>query len=145
MPVVTDSVPPAPRPTGPVPAPLSVAASLAAVEGLLLVLYGVAELFALEMARAVMGATTAAFFLVYGAGLVFCAWRMSRLASWARSPVVMAQLIQLGVAWSFRGGDSTLVAVALAGVALVVLVGIFHPASLRALGGEDSPAGEPRA
>jgi hypothetical protein len=54
----------------------------------------------------------------------------------------MAQLIQLGVAWSFRGGDSTLVAVALAGVALVVLVGIFHPASLRALGGEDTAAGD---
>ena len=145
MPVVTDSVPPPPRPTGPAPAPLSVAASLAAVEGLLLVLYGVAELFALEVARAVMGATTALFFLVYGAGLLFCAWRMSRRASWARSPVVMAQLIQLGVAWSFRGGDSTLVAVALAGVALVVLVGIFHPASLRALGGEDPAAGDSRA
>ena len=145
MPDVTDSEPSPPRPATPVPAPLSVAASLAAVEGLLLVLYGVAELFALEASRAVMGATTAVFFLVYGAGLVFCSWRMSRRAAWARSPVVMAQLIQLGVAWSFRGGDSTLAAVALAGVALVVLVGVFHPASLRALGGDDPVAGDSRA
>ena len=145
MPLVTDSVPPPPRPTTPVPAPLSVAASLAAVEGLLLVLYGVAEIFALEVARAVMGVTTAVFFLVYGAGLVFCAWRMVRGAAWARSPVVMAQLIQLGVAWSFRGGDSTVVALALGGVALVVLVGVFHPASLRALGGEDTAEGGSRA
>lgn len=119
------------------PAPLSVAASLAAVEGLVLVLYGVAELFALDSSRAVMGVTTSLFFLVYGAGLVVCAWFMARLSSWARSPVVMAQLIQLGVAWSFRGGESTLVAVALALVALVVLVGTFHPASLRALGSDD--------
>lgn len=145
MPLVTDSVPPPPRPTTPVPAPLSVAASLAAVEGMLLVLYGVAEVFALEGARAVMGVTTAVFFLVYGAGLVFCAWRMVRGASWARSPVVMAQLIQLGVAWSFRGGESDLVAAALAVVAVVVLVGVFHPASLRALSGEDGTAGESRA
>jgi hypothetical protein len=45
----------------------------------------------------------------------------------------MAQLIQLGVAWSFWGGSSTPAAVALAVVALVVLVGVFHPASLAAL------------
>lgn len=137
IPGVTDSVPPPPPPPAAIPAPLSVAASLAAVEGVVLGLYGVAEIVALEADRAVMGVTTALFFLVYGAGLVLCAWRMARGASWARSPVVMAQLIQLGVAWSFRGGDSVLVAVALAAVALVVLVGIFHPASLRALGGED--------
>jgi hypothetical protein len=45
----------------------------------------------------------------------------------------MAQLIQLGVAWSGWGGSSTPAAVALGVVALVVLVGIFHPASLAAL------------
>lgn len=143
MPDVTDSVPAPPRPPDPLPAPLSVAASLAAVEGMLLVLYGVAELTSIEASRAVLGVTTTLFFLAYGAGLVFCAWRMSRRESWARSPVVMAQLIQLGVAWSFRGGDSLLVALTLAVVALVVLVGIFHPASLRALAGEDAAPGDP--
>jgi hypothetical protein len=116
-----------------VPAPLVVAASLAALEGLLLVLYGVAELTAIEAEKAVMGASTAVFFLVYGAGLAYCAWRMYRRGSWARSPVVMAQLIQLGVAWSFWGGSSTPAAVALGLAALVVLVGVFHPASLAAL------------
>jgi hypothetical protein len=110
-----------------------VAASLAGVEGGLLVLYGLVELTVLTGERAVMGLTTAVFFLVYGAGLAFCAWRMSRRVSWARSPVVMAQLIQLGVAWSFWGGGSTPVAVALGLVALLVLAGIFHPASLDAL------------
>jgi hypothetical protein len=121
-----------------VPAPLVVATSLAAVEGAMLVLYGVVELAAVEGAKAVMGVSTALFFLVYGVGLVFCAWKTHRLQSWARSPVVMAQLIQLGVAWSFWGGSSTPAAVALALVALVVLVGIFHPDSLAALSDDDA-------
>ena len=80
-----------------------------------------------------MGVTTTVFFLVYGAGLAFCAWRVTRLESWARAPLVLAQLIQLGVAWSFRGGSSTPVAVGLALVAVLVIAGIFHPASLDAL------------
>jgi hypothetical protein len=119
------------------PAPLVVAASLAAVEAALIVLTGVAELTALEGEKAVMGASTAVFFLVYGGGLAFCAWRMYRGQSWARSPVVMAQLIQLGVAWSFWGGSSTVVSVTLGIVAVIVLVGVFHPASLAALADGD--------
>jgi hypothetical protein len=120
-----------------VPAPLLVATSLAAVEGVMLSLYGVVELASVEGAKAVMGVSTALFFLLYGAGLVFCAWKTHRRESWARSPVVMAQLIQLGVAWSFWGGSSTPAAVVIGFVALVVLVGIFHPASLAALGDQD--------
>ena len=83
-----------------------------------------------------MGASTALFFLVYGGGLAFCAAKTYRRESWARSPVVMAQLIQLGVAWSFWGGASTPAAVGLGVVALVVLAGIFHPASIAALSDE---------
>jgi hypothetical protein len=109
------------------------AASLVAVEGMLLVLYGVAEIFALTGARAAMGVTTAVFFLAYGAALVFCAWSLTRLRSWARAPVVLAQLIQALVAWGFRGGDTAAVAVALLLAAVLVLVGIFHPASVDAL------------
>jgi hypothetical protein len=135
---VTDPAQPHPAGARPaVPAPLVVATSLAAVEGALLVLYGVVELTAVEGAKAVMGVSTALFFLLYGLGLIFCAWKTHRRESWARSPVVMAQLIQLGVAWSFWGGSSTPAAVALGLVALVVLVGIFHPASLAALSDED--------
>lgn len=115
------------------PAPLLVAASLVAVEAVVLVLLGVAELASLTGARLVMGLTTAVFFLVYGAGLAFCAWAVSRLRSWARSPIVLAQLIQLGVAWSFREAPGTPVAVALALVALLVVAGVLHPASVAAL------------
>ena len=57
----------------------------------------------------------------------------TRRASWARSPVVLAQLIQLGLAWSFRGGETTWIAIALAVVAVVVVAGVLHPASIEAL------------
>ena len=125
--------------TGPRPqqsAPLTVAASLVAVEGAVLVMLAVAELVSLSAVRLTMGLTTAVFFVVYGAGLLLCGLLLHRRVSWARSPAVLAQLIQLGLAWSFRGEPTTLVAVGLAVVAVVVLAGIFHPASLEALSEE---------
>jgi hypothetical protein len=124
----------------PPPAPLVVAASLVAVEGLLVVGYGVLEAASLTVGRLTMGITTTVFFLGYGAGLLVCAWALRGLHSWARSPVVLAQLIQLGLAWSFRGGETTYVAVGLALAAVVVLVGLLHPASIDALSGERETA-----
>lgn len=121
------------------PLPLTVAVSLVLVEALVLGLLGVLELFALHDGRLTMGLTTAAFLLGYAAGLAWCAWRVAHRESWARSPVVLAQLLQLGVAWSFRQEPTTWVAVALAVVALLVLLGVFHPASLGALGDEPAP------
>jgi len=125
------------RPLAPTPAPLLVAASLVAVEGLLLIGYGVLEVASVDADRVAVAATTGLFFLAYGAGLLLCARGLSRVRSWARSPVVLAQLIQLGVAWSFWGGDTRIVAIAVAVVAVIVLVGVFHPASLAALESAD--------
>ena len=119
------------------PPPLVVAAALVAVEGLLLVGYAVLEALAITSGRVTMGATTAVFFLAYGAGLLLCGWGLWRVRAWARGPVVLAQLIQLGVAWGFRGGQTTVVALALGVVALVVVAGVLHPASTRALVGEE--------
>ena len=115
------------------PAPLLVAAALVAVEAMVLILLGLAEVLALSGERVTMGVTTAAFFLVYGAGLVLCALSVSRLKSWARAPIVVAQLIQVLVAWSFRGGSTTSVAIGVGVVALLVLLAIFHPDSRAAL------------
>ena len=115
------------------PAPLSVAASLVAVEGGLLVLLAVAELASLSPARLTMGLTTAVFFAAYGAALLGCAVLLVRRVSFGRSPALLAQLIQLGIAWSFRGGGTTWVAVVLAMVALVAIAGLLHPASMDAL------------
>ncbi|MGI8645550.1 MAG: hypothetical protein ACR2JD_04425 [Nocardioides sp.] len=122
------------------PAPLVVAASLVAVEGLLLVLYGLLEAASISSGRVTMGVTTAGFFLVYGGGLLVCGWALWRRSSWARGPVVFAQLLQLGIAWNLRGGDTTVVAIGLAAVALVVLVGLLHPTSTDVLRDGAEPA-----
>jgi hypothetical protein len=116
---------------------LVVAASLVAVEGLLLLGYAVLELANVSSDRVAVAVTTAAFFAVYGGLLLVAAWAVTRGQSWGRSPIVLAQLIQLGVAWSFRGGGTTAVAVAIALVAVIVLVGILTPASVDALADPD--------
>ena len=127
-------------PTPPLPPlPLLVAAATTGVEAVALVLLGVAEIFALTSSKLTMGVTTTLFFLVYGVGLGAFAWLLGRLRSWTRAPIVLTQLIQLGLAWSFRSGGTTGVSVLLAVLAVVVLVGIFHPASLRALDEPDEP------
>ena len=131
------SLPPPARPVRRPPVPLLIAAFLVGLEALLLLGYGVAEVFALSGQRVAMGVTTALFFLVYGGVLAFAGWALTRLRSWARAPIVLAQLIQLGVAWSFRGGSSTVAAVALALAALVVLGALLHPASLAALADDE--------
>jgi hypothetical protein len=110
-----------------------VGASLAAVEGLVLVLYSVAELFSLSSDRLTMGVTTSLFFLLYGAGLIWCAYKLTRGSSWARSPIVLTQFIQIGLAVNFWGDGTTPVAVALGVSAVVALVGVLHPASIDAL------------
>jgi len=115
-----------------------VAASLVAVEAILLGLQGIAEIFSVAGDRVAMGVTTSVFFLAYGAGLAYCAWAVTRLRSWARAPIVVAQLIQMLVAWSFRGGATIPVAVALALVAVLVLAGVFHPASIDALADDEA-------
>lgn len=124
-----------PRPIDPggAPAPLVVAAGLVLVEGLLLGIFGVTEVVALDSDRLVMGITVSVFFTVFAVLLVACAWGLSRLQPWARGPVLLAQLIQLGLAWNFRGGSTLPVAVGLAVVAAVVLAGVLHPRSVEAL------------
>jgi len=84
----------------------------------------------------VMGSTSVAFFLVYGGFLGYCAWSVYRLRSWARAPLVLAQLIQILVGASFWGGSTTAIAVLAVAAGLLALVGIFHPASLAALEGD---------
>lgn len=114
-----------------------VAAAVSAVEGLLFLGYAVLEIANLTDTRMAMGLTTAGFFLLYGAVLVVCGWRLTRLDSWARSPLVFAQLIHLGLAWSFWGESTRPVSIALALGAVVVLGGIFHPASIDALADDE--------
>lgn len=125
------------------PRPLLVAALLAALEALAFAVTAVLELVNVSGLRVTMGVTTTLFFLGYGAALALCAWGLTRSSGWARAPIVLAQLIQLGVAWSFRGGETTAVSLVLAVVAVGVLVGVLHPASTAAL--VDDPTGSGQA
>jgi hypothetical protein len=115
------------------PAPLLVAASLAALEGLLVLGYGVLEAAHVHAQRVAMGITTSAFFLIVGGALIAAARLVARARPGARSPIIVVQVLLLGLAWSFRGGSTTWVAVALAALAILVLAGLLHPASTTAL------------
>ena len=119
-----------------------VAAGLTLVEGLLTVMYGVGEAVHVTSDRLAMGVTTSVFFVAYGAAMVFCAWGLNRLSTWARGPVLLAQLIWLGLAWNFRDGDTLPIAIGLAVPAAIVLVGMLLPSSVDALEhgrGRDEP------
>ena len=105
------------------PAPLVVAASLAALEGLLVLAYAVVLAADIHTDRVAMGVTSSLF-----VGLV-------QGRTWARSPIVVTQVLALGLAWNFLGGSTTWISVVLAVVAVVVLVGLLHPASVEALSG----------
>ena len=115
------------------PPPLIAAAGLAFVQGLLTFLFGVTEAVDIDLQRLTMGVTTAVFFLAYGATLLACAWGLSKVRSWARGPVLLAQLIWLGLAWNFRHGDTLPIAIALAVSAALVLAGLLHPRAMDAL------------
>jgi hypothetical protein len=119
----------APRP----PRLLLVAAGLVGLEGLFLALLTVLELLDLHSGRVTLGITTAAFFLALAAGLGLCAWGLARVRSWARGPVVAVQLIGVLLSFSFWGGETTPAAVVMLVVTLVVMLGVLHPASTRAL------------
>jgi hypothetical protein len=119
------------RPAG--PAPLVTAASLAAIEGLVIILLAVLEIASLTGGRLTMGLTTSLFFALYGGLLVVCAWLITHGGAWARGPILLAQLIQLGLAWNLRGGETTLLSLGIGVVALVVVAGLVHPQSIEAL------------
>ena len=119
------------------PPPLVVAAALTAVEAFVLAGLGVLEVASLHSVRLTMGITTAAFFLGAAAALAWCAWSLWGVRRWARGPVVMAQLILLGLAWNLWAGSTKPLSAGLAVVALVVIAGLLHPASTRVL--EDDP------
>jgi uncharacterized membrane protein (DUF2068 family) len=121
-----------PKPSS-APPPLTVAASLVAVQGLVLVALAVAEVADLDADRRAMGLSTAGFFAAYGVLLLVAGWGLWRVAPWSRGPALITQLILLGLAWNLR--EHVLAAVVLLVVALVVLAGVLHPASVEALSG----------
>lgn len=116
------------------PVPLLVAASVVALEGLFAVVFGLFEALSINSSRAVMGVTTALFFVAFGVGLLVCAWGLRRVRSWARGPVMLAQLMSIGLAWNFRGGETGWISVVLLVPGVIGLIGMLHPRTVAALG-----------
>jgi hypothetical protein len=116
------------------PGALRLAASLVAVQGLALLGLGVVGLLDQLPAGRGVGASVAVFIGGYGVALLACARALTRRRAWARGPVLLTQLIQLGIAWNTR--ENLLLAVPLAATAAVVVVAMLQPATVDALHGE---------
>jgi hypothetical protein len=118
------------------PPPLTGAASLVGVQGVVLVLLAILEFASVSSERLAMGLSTAAFFAAYGVVLVAAACGLWLRRGWSRGPVLITQLILLGLAWSMR--EHLAVAIGLAVCAGVVLAGLLHPDTIEALEGQPS-------
>ncbi|WP_183094476.1 hypothetical protein [Nocardioides stalactiti] len=118
-----------------VPPPLTVAASLVAVQGLVMVALAVLEIADLDPDRRAMGLSTAIFFAAYGVLLLVAGWGLWRRTAWSRGPALITQLIWIGIAWNIREHVGAAIVVAV--VALIAFAGVVHPDSIRALEGEE--------
>lgn len=110
--------------------------------------YGVLELVATRASRAVVGSGAAIILLAYAALLLVVARGVLRGRRWSRAPAIATQLIQLPIAWSFRGDTTTWFSVVLAAVSLTVIGCLLLPSSTRIFVGtqhgaasEDPPDG----
>jgi hypothetical protein len=119
------------RPSGTARNLLLTAAVIVSLEGLVFAVLAVLELFSVSSERVGLGIGTTLFLLIIAAGLLWAAWRVVAGDAWARSPLVFAQLIQLGLAWNFRG-DPAWLSVAIAVPALAVLGCLLAPPVTRA-------------
>jgi hypothetical protein len=117
------------QPLGPRPFTIVMAAALLAFEALIGLGYAALEVGQVRMTRAAVGVGVAILMAGFGLLLLVVARGVFRGKRWSRGPAVAAQLILLPIAWSFRGGATTWVSVALAVVAIAVLVGVLHPRS----------------
>lgn len=119
------------------PRPLAVASAVTLLQAVTFLGLAIAQALSFASERAAMNWTTILGFLLWALMLGACGGQVVRGRSWARSPIVMAQLIHLGVAWSFVKGDpaqwQAITAWAIAATAVVVLVGLFHPKSINHL------------
>jgi hypothetical protein len=111
------------------PLTIVVAALLLALEGLVGLGYAGIAVGQIRMSRAEVGVGVAILMASFGLLLLVVARGVFLGRRWSRAPAVVAQLILLPIAWSFRGGATTWVSVTLAVLAIAVLVGLLHPRS----------------
>ncbi|MDQ1103286.1 hypothetical protein [Nocardioides zeae] len=138
-----DTVDPTAAPSpGPVPAALRVGIAVVGLQALVVVGYALTELVYGAVERSGTAVAVAVFLGAYGVGIGWAGWLVLQCRSSARSPLVLAQLLHLGLAWNMRDEPTTLAAVALAGSAVLALVALFWRSSHRwLLDGDPDAAG----
>ncbi|MFJ6936772.1 hypothetical protein [Streptomyces sp. NPDC101132] len=139
--------PAGPAASGPVPARLTAAAALTALEGLALAGLGVYMLLVgvLGDPDSPQQAETGGVTLLALAALPLVAARGLRLRRrWSRGPALMTQLMAMPVAWTLynTGGAMIAAAAALALAAVAVVVLLVNPTATEALGAGPRTAGE---
>lgn len=120
------------RPSGTARTLLLTAAAIVLVEAAIFAVLAVLELADVSSERVGLGVGATAFLLIIALGLLWAASRVVQGESWARSPLVFAQLIQLGLAFNFRG-DPVWLSPAIAVPAVVTLACLLAPPVTRAL------------
>ena len=121
---------------------LVTAGVIALVQATALLGLAVLDLTHLVADRVGLGVGIAGMLLVFGGGLAIAAIAVMRGRYGGRGPVLVAQLISLGLAWNLRdAGDDVVrgVSPVLALAALVVLVCLFSGPGRRAMS-RDEPA-----
>ncbi|WP_369070626.1 hypothetical protein [Kineococcus terrestris] len=68
-----------------------------------------------------------AFAALFAAGLGLCAWGLHQGATWARSPVLVWQVLQLAAGLPAFGGGAAWLGALVAVPAVLVIVGLFLP------------------
>jgi hypothetical protein len=101
-----------------------------------LIVGAIVQLANISSGRVSLALSLAVFFGAYGALLVVGGIALHRSVPWPRGPVLLSQLIMLGLAWGLR--DQPAAAIVLAIVAVIAIAGLVHPASIQAL--EDARA-----
>jgi len=108
---------------------LALAAVLLALEAAAAIVFGLVAATGIHRNRIVVGAGTAVLMVGYGALLGAAARGVWRGRRWSRGPTAATQLIQLPVAWSFVGGQTTWLALLLATASVVTLICLLLPSS----------------
>ena len=115
------------------PLSLRLAAGFVAAESLFLI--GVAVLGLVGPTNLGVAIGLAVLYAVVALGLGLAAVGLWESRSWGRAPVVLAQLVILGVAWDSRH-DAIAVSILGAALGVAVLGCVLHPASTRSLSGD---------
>lgn len=115
---------------------LRVAASIVWAESLAFGVLVVLDAADLSGKRLGFGIGAGVLLASYGAGQAWAAWRVTRGDGWARSPLIVTQLIQLLLAWNLRTSDTRWLAALMAISGVVTLACLLAPPVTRALGRE---------